>query len=104
MSGVSAALAEAGAEISPGLIGLLGAVGFGEISVGRRAVVGLVATGSELCEAGQSLAPGQIYEKHHARATGDASGWPRKSLLSFRDTLEATRTALKQRFARATSW
>lgn len=95
-----AALAEAGAEISPGLIGLLGAVGFGEISVGRRAVVGLVATGSELCEAGQSLAPGQIYESNRTMLAPlvTRAGGLAKVYSLVPDTLEATRTALETAF------
>jgi len=95
-----ATLAEAGAEISPGLIGLLGAVGVGEISVGRQPIVGLVATGSELREAGQPLAPGQIYESNRAmlaplvtRAGGVAKVYP-----LVPDTLEATRVALGTAF------
>ncbi|MEK7779987.1 MAG: molybdopterin molybdotransferase MoeA [Verrucomicrobiota bacterium] len=93
-------LAEPGAEISPGLIGLLGAVGLGEINGGRQPIVGLVATGSELCEAGQALAPGHIYESNRAmlaplvtRAGGLAKVYP---LVS--DSLEATRAALETAF------
>lgn len=91
-------LAETGTEISPGLIGLLGAVGLGEVSVGRRPTVGLLATGSELREAGQPLAAGQIYESNRAllaplitRAGGVPKAYP-----LVRDSLETTRTALEQ--------
>jgi molybdopterin molybdotransferase len=96
-----ATLAEAGEEIAPGLIGLLGAVGVGEITVGRRPVVGLIATGSELREAGQPLAPGQIYESNRAMLAAlitRAGGQPRVYPL-VRDTLDATRVALEQAFA-----
>ncbi len=98
---VGATLAEAGAEITPGLIGLLGAVGVGEITVGRLPVVGLIATGSELRETGQPLAPGQIYESNRAMLAAliaRAGGRPKVYPL-VRDTLEATRTALEQAFA-----
>jgi molybdopterin molybdotransferase len=95
-----ATLAETGTEISPGLIGLLGAVGLGEVRVGRRPTVGLLATGSELQEAGQPLAAGQIYESNRAllapliaRAGGVPIAYP-----LIRDSLEATRTALEQAF------
>lgn len=98
--GHGAAVAESGREITPGLIGLLGAVGFGEITVGRRPVVGLIATGSELREAGQPLSPGQIYESNRSmlaplisQAGGIAKVYP-----LVPDTLEATRTALETAF------
>lgn len=95
-----ATLAEAGVEVSPGLLGLLGAMGIGEVSVGRQPTVGLVATGSELREAGQPLAPGQIYESNRAmlaqlvtRAGGVAKVYP-----LVPDTLTATRGALETAF------
>lgn len=94
------ALAESGTEISPGLLGLLGAVGVGEITVGSRPVVGLIATGSELCEAGQSLSPGQIYESNRAMLAPLITrvGATAKISPLVRDTLEATRGALEQAF------
>lgn len=92
-----ATLAAAGVEISPGLIGLLGAVGVTEISVGRQPVVGLIATGSELREAGQPLAPGQIYESNRVMlgplVTRAGAGVKVYPLVP--DTLEASRRALE---------
>jgi len=95
-----ATLAEVGGEISSGLIGLLAAVGVGEIAVARRAVVGLVATGSELREAGQPLAPGQIYESNRALLTPlvTQAGGVGKVYSLVPDTLEATRAALEKAF------
>ena len=46
------------------LSSLLAAAGIKEVTVGRRPVVGLLATGSELREAGQTLAAGEIYESN----------------------------------------
>jgi molybdopterin molybdotransferase len=93
-------LAPSGAEISAGLIGLLGAVGQAQVRVGRRPVVGLIATGSELREPGQSLQPGQIYESNRAmlvplvtQAGGLAKVYP-----IVADTLPATTTALENAF------
>jgi len=57
-------LAEAGEALTAGRLGLLAAVGFPRVCVGRQPVVGLLATGSELREPGQTLAPGQIYESN----------------------------------------
>ena len=55
-------LAGAGEFLTPGRMGLLAAAGLRAIRTGRQPVVGLLATGSELKEPGQPLAPGQIYE------------------------------------------
>ncbi|MDB6122991.1 MAG: Molybdenum cofactor synthesis domain protein [Pedosphaera sp.] len=57
-------LGEKGEVITAGRIGLLAAMGLNEVHVGRRPVVGLLATGSELVEAGQPLEPGKIYESN----------------------------------------
>jgi molybdopterin molybdotransferase len=93
-------LAQSGTEISAGLIGLLGAVGKAQVRVGRQPVVGLIATGSELREAGQSLHPGQIYESNRSmlvplvtQAGGLAKVYP-----IVADTLPATATALEVAF------
>lgn len=97
---IGATLAEAGTEISPGLIGLLGAVGVSEVIVGRRPVVGLIATGSELREAGGPLAPGQIYESNRAMLAAliAKAGAAAKVYPLVHDTLEATRAALELAF------
>ncbi len=94
-------LAEAGAELSPGLMAVLAATGFSEVAVGRRPVVSLLATGSELREPGQPLLPGQIYESNRAmlspliaRCGGIAKVFP-----LVPDTLEATRAALQSAFS-----
>jgi molybdopterin molybdotransferase len=93
-------LAQGGTEISAGLIGLLGAVGQAQLRVGRRPIVGLIATGSELREAGQPLHAGQIYESNRSmlvplvtQAGGLARVYP-----IVADTLPATRTALAAAF------
>jgi len=63
--------------------------------------VGLLATGSELCEAGRPLAPGHIYESNRAMLAAlitRAGGRPKVYPL-VRDTMDATRAALEQAFA-----
>lgn len=55
-----------GERIRSGHVALLAACGLGSVSVGRRPRVGLLATGSELVESGQSLNPGQIFESNRA--------------------------------------
>ncbi|MCW5556216.1 MAG: molybdopterin molybdotransferase MoeA, partial [Verrucomicrobiae bacterium] len=60
----SAVLAAAGSLLDPGKLSLLAATGVAELGVGQQPRVGLLATGSELCEAGNVLQPGQIYESN----------------------------------------
>jgi molybdopterin molybdotransferase len=55
-----------GDELSIGHVSLLAALGFGSVIVSRRPRVGLLATGNELREAGEPLAPGQIHESNRA--------------------------------------
>ncbi|MDB6020995.1 MAG: molybdenum cofactor biosynthesis protein MoeA, partial [Pedosphaera sp.] len=59
-----AVLGEPGDILTAGRINLLAAVGVTEVCVGRRPVTGLLATGSELLEAGQPLTPGKIHESN----------------------------------------
>jgi molybdopterin molybdotransferase len=54
----------AGERLNAGRIGLLAALGFTEAKVRQQPRVGLVATGSELLEAGEPSAPGKIYESN----------------------------------------
>lgn len=61
-----AVLAEAGTEVTAGRLSLFAAVGLSQLRVGRRPVIGLLATGSELREPGAGLEPGQIYESNRA--------------------------------------
>jgi molybdopterin molybdotransferase len=70
------------------------------MNVGRRPEVGLLASGSELREAGQILAPGQIYESNRvglAPLMSRAGGIPRIFPL-VPDNLTATRSALEAAF------
>lgn len=86
----------AGDQVSAGAVALLGALGIGQVAAHRRPLVGLLATGDELREAGALLAPGQIYESNRAALAGlvrDAGGVARLFPL-VPDTLAATRAAL----------
>jgi len=97
---LGATLAESGRAITPGGLALLAATGYAEITVGRRPVVGLLATGSELQEPGAGLAPGQIYESNRfalAALTERVGGVPRVLPL-VTDVLEPTRAALADAF------
>ena len=96
-----AVLAEAGQEVTVGRLSLLAAVGVGRLRVGRRPSVGLLATGSELREAGQEVAPGQIYESNRlslAALSVRAGALPRSFPL-VPDEPAVTRQALEQAFS-----
>ncbi len=90
-----------GDRLTAGRLGLLAALGFGEISVGRRPVVGIFSTGDELVGAGVSLQPGQIFESNRTGLTPllEASGAEVRDLGIVRDDLTATAAALKEAFA-----
>lgn len=57
-------LANEGDRLTARRISLLAASGLAQVKVGRQPVIGLVATGSELREPGETLGPGQIYESN----------------------------------------
>ncbi len=89
-------LADRGEELTSGRIALLAAVGAIDVAVGRRPLVGVLATGSELREPGQPLGPGQIYESNRpalAALVRHAGAIPKVFPL-VPDALEATRSAL----------
>jgi molybdopterin molybdotransferase len=92
--------ADRGDVLTIGRINLLAAVGCAQARVGRQPIVGILSTGSELREADEPLAPGQIYESNRTglaalvRRTG---GIPR--IYPFvPDTIEDTRAALATAF------
>ena len=97
---VGTVLAEAGVILGAGGLSLLAAAGVSQVKAGRRPVVGLLSTGSELAEPGQSLAPGQIYESNRvvlAALISRAGGVPKPFPL-LRDSLQGTRLALAEAF------
>ncbi len=96
-----AVLAEAGEEVTVGRLSLLAAAGLTHLSLGRRPVVGLLATGSELREPDQPLAPGEIYESNRlglAVLTQRAGAIPKVFPL-VADEPAATRRALLEAFS-----
>jgi len=93
-------IAETGDALSSGHISLLAATGATHVTVGRQPVIGLLATGSELKEPGQPLAPGQIYESNRLglgcliRRFGGIA----RPFSMVADDLEATRSAMAEAF------
>jgi molybdopterin molybdotransferase len=95
------AVSHCGDRITAGRLALLAALGFHHVRVARQPVVGLLATGSELIEAGQPLGPGQIYESNRitlAHLITKAGGRPKIYPLVL-DDLTATEEALRQALA-----
>jgi molybdopterin molybdotransferase len=90
-----------GERLTAGRIALLGAIGRQSVQVGRPPRVALLATGSELREAGEPLAPGQIYESNRAALAALASQAGAQPLLLplVKDEPGPTRSALTQAFA-----
>lgn len=95
-----APLARAGEIITPGRAGLMTATGINSVSVHRRPIVGLLATGSELVEAGHSLPPGKIYESNRCMLEPllVRSGAVARLFPLVSDALEDTGDALRQAF------
>jgi molybdopterin molybdotransferase len=92
-----AVVAKAGDILGTGAITLLAATGCIRVKVGRKPVVGLLATGSELVEPGRPLSPGQIYESNRiglASLVARAGGIP-KIFPIVADTLDGTLAALR---------
>jgi molybdopterin molybdotransferase len=59
-----AVVAYAGTRLGPAAIAGLAAAGIASVSCSRRPRVAILATGSELVQPGEPLAPGQIYESN----------------------------------------
>ncbi|HEV8099673.1 MAG TPA: gephyrin-like molybdotransferase Glp [Gaiellaceae bacterium] len=57
-----AVVAAAGIRLGPAQIGALAAAGVAEVACGRRPLVAVLATGTELRAPGSALAPGEVYE------------------------------------------
>lgn len=96
----AAAVAAKGDALTVGRLALLAATGCVEVMVSRQPTVGILATGSELKERGQSLEPGQIYESNRpaiAALVRKAGAIPRVYPL-VSDVLEATQIALSNAF------
>lgn len=89
-----------GTRLNAAACGLLAAVGLAAIPVGRRPVVGLLATGSELCPPGRPLPPGSIHESNRAllRPLLQSCGAEVRDFGTVPDDLDATIAALRRCF------
>jgi len=98
-----AEILDAGTRLLPQDIGLAASVGLATLPVFRRLRVAVFFTGDELSMPGEALKPGGIYNSNRYSLRGllAALGCEVRDLGIVRDTLEATRTALRE--AAATS-
>lgn len=94
-------LAGPGEVLTVGRVAVLSAAGVAEVEVGRRPVVGVLATGSELREPGAALAPGQIYESIRAGLSSliERAGGIPKVFPLVPDAMDSTRLALEKALA-----
>ncbi|WP_184009112.1 molybdopterin molybdotransferase MoeA [Rubricella aquisinus] len=83
--------------ITPRLIGLLGAMNVAHVTVARRPVIGLIATGDELVMPGETPGPDQIVSSNSLALAAliEAAGAVPRILPIARDTRDSTIAALK---------
>jgi molybdopterin molybdotransferase len=93
-----AAVLQRGQRLTPQGLGLAASVGAGTLRVVRRPRVALFSTGDELMMPGEPLRPGAIYNsnRYTLRALLMAAGCEVADLGIVRDTLDATRAALRE--------
>lgn len=91
-------LVTSGQFVGAATAGLLAAQGYRQITVRRRARIGIFSTGDELCEPGETLAPGQIYDSNRItlNAMLSSAGATVTDLGIVRDTRDAVDRALRQ--------
>jgi molybdopterin molybdotransferase len=92
-----------GVRMRPQEMGLAASVGLARLSVVRRQKVAVFSTGDELVKPGEPLPPGKIYNSNRYTLRGllTALGCEILDLGIVEDTLEATRSALKEAAAQA---
>ncbi len=90
-----------GTVLRPQDIGVLVSLGFSTLTVHRQPRVAILATGDELVEVGQPLAPGQIHNSNSYMLAGlvqQCGGLPFR-LPVARDTLDEVRTRFEEALA-----
>jgi molybdopterin molybdotransferase len=93
-----AAVLRTGQRLTPQALGLAASVGVATLPVLRKPRVAIFSTGDELQMPGEVLRPGAIYNsnRYTLRALAQAGGCDVHDLGIVRDTLDATRTALRE--------
>ncbi|HSH15956.1 MAG TPA: molybdopterin molybdotransferase MoeA, partial [Verrucomicrobiae bacterium] len=87
-----------GQPLTAAKLGLIAALGIPSVAVGRRPTVGLIATGTELIEPGESRVEGQIYESNRTtlRPLLTPAGADCRVYPLVPDSMEATTAALEK--------
>ncbi|SMH40706.1 bifunctional molybdopterin-guanine dinucleotide biosynthesis adaptor protein MobB/molybdopterin molybdotransferase MoeA [Maritimibacter sp. HL-12] len=85
----------AGTRLGPGEIGLLAALGIGEVSVRKRLRVGVLSTGDELAAPGSTLDPARTFDANRPMLLALVGRWGHDAVdlghvPDDRDTLRAT--------------
>lgn len=95
-----AMLADSGEVLTAQRLSLLAAAGISGVPTGCRPVIGILAIGDELREAGRPLPPGMIYESNRAglAALARQAGAAPKIYPLVADDIELTKTALEAAF------
>ena len=93
----------AGTRLSAAAVSALASVGLGSVPVAARARVAVVSTGAELCDAGESLAPGTIPDSNGLLLAGLVSehGADCVSVARSGDSAEELATVLRRAAAGA---
>jgi molybdopterin molybdotransferase len=93
-----AAISKPGARLNAASLNLIAAAGVASVTVGRRPVAAVIATGSELQEPGEGLKPGHIYESNRTglSALARQAGAVARAFPLVPDTREATRAAIEE--------
>lgn len=88
----------AGSFINPGTVALLATFGYAEVEVAKRPMVGILATGTELLEVHELLAPGKIRNSNGPMIAAQLArmGIPSKMYQMASDNLEECLLAVRQ--------
>ena len=88
---------QAGTTLRPSEIGVLASLGYGAVSVFRRPVIAILATGNELLEPGERYQPGMIYNSNTysiAASVRRYGGVPKRIGIA-RDNLDSMNASLR---------
>ncbi|MBP2113246.1 molybdopterin molybdotransferase [Paenibacillus silagei] len=91
----------AGSFIHPGVVALLATFGYGEVKAGKRPVVGILSTGTELLAVTEPLAPGKIRNSNGPMIAAQLArmGIPYRIYDTAADRLEVCLQTVRQALA-----
>lgn len=94
-------LIEKGQYINPGVVALLATFGYAKVPVYRKPIIGVIATGSELLEPDEALAPGKIRNSnaYMSMAQIERAGASFKYFGKFSDDLDVCIEEVKKALA-----